>query len=549
MAAAAGPGREGGPAPVNTPLGIPAVRHWDVPDGGVPGWVPGAASRVVLSETDAAVLEPLARRLAAELAEELGAELGARGAGARPPAVVVGAVPAPGDVQLRLGGLAGVPSAEGYALEAGAVLSITAPAPAGLYYGSRTLLQLLRTGFRAAAPGSRPGLRGSTVDWPEFAQRGVMVDIGRKHFTPGWLKSLIRELGWLKLNVLHLHLNDNSGVRLECTSHPGLVSEPHLGRAELLDILAVAREHHVTVIPEFDTPSHARAVLASHPELALRDRHGTIHDDRIDVSLPAARALVAEVVSEWAQLFDGPWFHLGGDEFFAAPWEDPAHQDPWRFPSLAAWASAETGRSCTPQDGYVLYLNQLGRLLAAHGKRARVWNDHVHPGAGGIPLDTDIEVEVWIRWNREQPSAQELLDAGYSLVNRNGDHLYFVLSSEGPPATHGRKSAQGIYDLWHPRRFMGAAGGAADLDLDPAAPVAGAIVSVWCDSPDAMDEDQLRDGLLDWMRSLSQQLWGSPKIAADYADFAPLFPVVGEAPVLGEAPVGAGVSRRPPSSS
>ncbi len=345
-----------------------------------------------------------------------------------------------------------------------------------------------------------------------------MVDVGRKYFSPQWLARRIETMGRLKLNHLHLHLNDNVGVGLECTSHPEIVSEEHIKYTELDSILAVAAAHHVTVVPEFDTPSHAAAILTHHPQLAITDRHGTVEKDKINIADATARALVADVVLEWAQRFPGPYFHLGGDEFFAAPWESQDHQHPLRYPGLATYAEAITGTPATALDGYVLYLNELAALLKAHGKRARVWNDHVQPGSK-VALDGGVDVEVWIRWNTSHPSAADLHEAGYTLVNRNGDHLYFVLSSDSVPAVSGRKSAQGIYELWHPRRFMGAAGGAADLDLDPSIPVAGAIMSIWCDYPPAMTEEQVAEQTLPWLQSLSQQLWGSPKLTASHEEF------------------------------
>jgi hexosaminidase len=520
---------------------VPAVQHWNDDDG--PDWVPTPDSRVVLQARDVLPLGDLADALARELGfrwPSLGPrprgtrrELANGGSrwGARPPGPDTrwSSLSRPGDIELRLEPLEGVDltpaqSAEAYRLTAGPVLAITAATEAGLFYGTRTLLQWLRTGTP---------VRGTVTDWPAYAQRGVMVDVGRKYFSPQWLARLIENMGWLKLNHLHLHLNDNVGVGLQCDSHPEIVSETHLTYADLAGILAVAAAHHVTVVPEFDTPSHAAAIVAAHPGLAITDQQGNVEIDKLDVARTEAQELVADVVLEWAQHFPGPYFHLGGDEFFAAPWEPEEHRHPLRYPSLARYAQALTGAPATPLDGYVLYLNRMAALLNAHGKRARVWNDHIHPGLG-VALDRGVDVEVWIRWNTSFPSAQDLHDAGYSLVNRNGDYLYFVLSSDSVPAVSGRKSAQGIYELWHPHRFMGAAGGAADLDVDPTVPVAGAVMSIWCDHPPAMTEEQVAEQTLDWFRSLSQQLWGSPKPAATYAEFSELFEVVGTAPAAPE---------------
>ncbi|MGP9504192.1 family 20 glycosylhydrolase [Specibacter sp. AOP5-B1-6] len=502
------------------PQTIPAVQRWM--DDGVTSWVLPSRPRVVVQEQDVSLLGQLAAQLASDLG--VSGELGA----VHIPSLDGGSGGSsePGDILLELCTLDGVQltpeqQAESYRITAGEVLTITAPAPAGAYYGTRTLLQLLRRGG---------AVTGTITDWPAFAQRGVMVDVGRKYFTPAWLKRLIADMGWLKLNLLHLHLSDNAGVGLECTSHPKIVSERHLSYSDLEEILAVAATHHVTVVPEFDTPSHAASIVSQHPGLALTDRHGAVAADKLNVADAAARSLVADVVLEWADHFPGPYFHLGGDEFFAAPWEPEEHRNPLRFPGLAAWAEQETGSmTSTPLDGYVLYLNELNTLLRENGKQVRVWNDHIHPGIGGVRLDWTIDVDVWIRWNASQPSAGALYEAGHRLVNRNGDHLYFLLSAEDKPAVTGRKSAQGVYELWHPHRFMGSAG-SLDDDLDPAIPVAGAVMSIWCDDPSAMTEEQVAEQAIDWFRSLAQQLWGSPKPFEGYAEFRGLFGAIGTSP-------------------
>ena len=125
---------------------------------------------------------------------------------------------------------------------------------AGVFYGGRTLIALL--GSRGAAP------RGVVRDVPRWRERGLMVDAGRKYFTPAWLEARVRELAGLRMNVLHLHLSDNEGFRIESDRHPEIVTKPALTKAEVRRLLELATRYHVTVIPEIDMPGHLRAPLA-----------------------------------------------------------------------------------------------------------------------------------------------------------------------------------------------------------------------------------------------------------------------------------------------
>lgn len=455
--------------------------------------------RIVLSAPDAEALASVTRLLRRELASAGGVQV---------PVVIDPEELASGDLRLKLTAPS-ENSSEGYTLTtAEEAVILEAEHPTGIYYGTRTMWQLLHG----------CGIQVDISDSPLYRQRGVMLDLGRKYLSPAWIQRFIREMGWLKLNTLHLHLNDNTGVRMDSRTHPEIVSSPTLDRDELAAILSVAAEHQVTVIPEFDTPAHARAIVDSHPEFALHDRDGNRHEDKIDFSLEAARELVADVLIEWAGLFDDPWFHLGGDEFFAAPWEPERLQDPDLYPSLVSYASDRLGHPASAQDAYIIYLNDLGDLLRERGKNIKVWNDHVDPRRGSVKLESSTQVDVWIRWNEQYPSAADFADAGHSLTNRHGDYLYFILSSD-PGSSEPNKSPRQIYERWNPSCFMGAANRA---DLDVHAPADGAILSVWCDDPDVMTESQLFESLSDWLRTFSQRVWGTPA-EPTYDAFADLF--------------------------
>ncbi|MFD4261607.1 glycoside hydrolase family 20 protein [Streptomyces sp. NPDC058534] len=478
---------------------VPADTHWR----------PMPATRIVLTPDTAADLRGEAQMLAAELVQEGHLE--------RAPRIVVSSVTATHDVALRLGRVAGSTSPEAYRIDTGRGLVITGRSAAGVLYGTHTLLQVLR---------QRRAFSGHVTDWPAYAQRGLMVDVGRKYFTPGWLEGKIRELAWLKLNVLHLHLSDSLGFRIESESHPEIVTEPALTKDEVRHLIAVAERYHVTIVPEIDSPGHMVAILKAHPELQLVRKDGTRDTGNLDYSKPEARKLMADLIEEYADLFPGPWFHLGGDEYFGYPW-DPNKITGENAPQLLDYARREAGPEATLLDGFNTYVNGLVALLADRGKRPKLWNDHIHPGQGLVEIDRRVQVEVWVRWNTAEPSVEDYVRAGYDVVNGHGDHLYFILTP-GQQHKTGKKSAQGIYDLWTPRTFMRRP--TQDMQLPADAPMSGAHLSIWCDNPDFQTEQEVSDGVRPWLRSFSQQMWGSAKSAPTYAGFASLIDSVGDAP-------------------
>ena len=136
----------------------------------------------------------------------------------------------------------------------GSVVTIAARTPAGVFYGTRTLLQLLHQ--HRALP------RGSASDWPRYPDRGLMIDLGRRVYPARWIESEIKELAYLKMNILHLHLTDDQRWGIQSRTHPEIVSPRALTTIQVRRILAVAARYHVTVVPEIDMPAHIGALLA-----------------------------------------------------------------------------------------------------------------------------------------------------------------------------------------------------------------------------------------------------------------------------------------------
>jgi hexosaminidase len=485
---------------------IPALREWRAAEG---EWRLGAHARVVARCGAGAALRREARTLARDLRTSSGV----------PTTSPQCSSPRSGDVVLRR-----VPRAplgdEGYRLRIGNTARITAPTSAGLFYGGRSLLQLLASG--------EPIPRGTAEDRPRYPERGLMVDVGRQYFTPGWIKDRIRELAYLKLNYLHLHLSDHQGFRIESDTHPEIVSKQHLTKGQVHSILAVARRHHVTVVPEIDMPGHMTAALAEHPELWLRNAFGSPERGVLDVTKPAARRFVRDLLGEYLRLFDGPYWHLGADEvlpFVVYP--------AGLYPSLEEFAIERYGPTANAKDAIHGFVNWVDQIVRRHGKTSRMWADDVG-GGSAVSRDPGIVAEWWIDVSPlsdiSPPTPQELLDAGYSIVNAGWYPTYYVNGVGGSPFLV-RPDVETAYESWAVNRFHGLiALDPPDL-VDPAEPRnLGSILHVWNDNPGLVSQAETAAAIGPGLRMLAQKTWNSPLLTPDYGEFTAIAQTIGGPP-------------------
>ncbi|MGN6848214.1 MAG: beta-N-acetylhexosaminidase, partial [Sphingomicrobium sp.] len=215
-------------------------------------------------------------------------------------------------------------------------VDVAASTDAGLYYGAETLWQLM------ASAGASKRIASLTItDKPAFSWRGIMLDSAR-HVQPlAYIEQLIDRMAMAKLNVLHWHLTDDQGWRIEIDRYPRLTSvgawrqeagaagfdasgKPVLyggyySKKQIRAVVAYARAHHVTVVPEIDVPGHATAIIAAYPELASTPNPPKTpsHDWGILPNLlnpsDATFAFLDNVLDEVMPLFPGSYIHLGGD--------------------------------------------------------------------------------------------------------------------------------------------------------------------------------------------------------------------------------------------
>jgi hexosaminidase len=188
---------------------------------------------------------------------------------------------------------------EGYSLEitASKVL-VTANAPAGIFYGVQTFLQLLPKEIESSAVQSQIKWQVPVVaikDYPRFAWRGIMLDVSRHFFSKNYVKEYIEQLARSKFNRFHFHLTDDNGWRVEIKSLPKLTEvgawrvprtgtfgsndAPRPGEAptdggfytqdDIREIVQFAKDRYIEIIPEIDVPGHSMAAIAAYPELCV----------------------------------------------------------------------------------------------------------------------------------------------------------------------------------------------------------------------------------------------------------------------------------------
>ncbi|MEV6108735.1 glycoside hydrolase family 20 protein [Streptomyces sp. NPDC051940] len=480
------------------PSVIPALREWT---GGTGMFRVTPASRVVVGGPAAERLVRLARELVRELTEVAGVQLGDPVAAGTPAAP---AGPAHGCVHLRLDPGASHPrggdlyAREGYTLEVtGTAVTITAPTYSGVYYGTRTLLQLLL---------QSPELpQGTARDWPAYRLRGFMLDVGRRFFTPGFVRDYLRLMGWFKLNDLQLHLNDNEikppdgdwsraydafRLRSDAPGWAGLAApDGSYDRADWDGFEDTAALHAVQLTPEIDAPAHARSFVRVRPGIGL----GGANTDHLDLGNPQTLAFVRSVLDEFTPWFRGPEVHYGADEY--------------------------TG----PEAHYRTYFNETAAHLRRLGKHPRAWGSLSRMTDDPAGYDRDVTVHSWNNgWYGPHAAKAD----GYEIVNTNDDLLYVVPFAD---YYHGQGlDTRALYDTWEPHVFPDG------QSLEPGDPqLRGAMFAVWNDLVRTPYTEQDVHALIGpAFGVLAQKMWGSTAATPSYDGFTALRKRIGTGPGL-----------------
>ncbi|MGW1228771.1 beta-N-acetylhexosaminidase [Streptomyces sp. NPDC001515] len=465
------------------PRAIPAVREHTPARG--PGWRPEPGGGVVIARGDGGLADE-AKLLAGELRLSYRGEVPARA----------------GDVELALAPKdSGGPESYTLRTRDGRV-TISGPAEAGVFYGTRTLKQSVR------ADGLMP--EGEVRDRPDRPQRGLNLDIARKYYSAAWIESRLREMADLKLNQLGLHFSDDQAFRIQSTTHPEIVSPEHLTTAEVRRIVALARRLHIDVVPEIDSPGHLGAVLRAHPDLQLRNVSGVASTGSLDISKPGAAKLIDELLGEYTKLFGGSFWHLGADEYRALMARDPAAS----YPQLQRAAVAKYGAGAGISDLATGWLNDRAAVVRPHGMTPKAWNDGMFRDSR-VRASKDIEVEYWTGKEYGARPPEQYLAEGRRVVNLNDEYLYYVL---GEPNAFVYPTGKRIYEQWTPLVLRGT----SPVPSRYSGQILGGRFAVWGDFPNAQTAAQVAAGIRMPLRATAQKLWDPGKPVLSWEAFKAL---------------------------
>ncbi|KPK14695.1 MAG: hypothetical protein AMJ62_12230 [Myxococcales bacterium SG8_38] len=253
--------------------------------------------------------------------------------------------PSPGDIALVLDAARTDLGDEGYALIVDERrVTVLAAAPAGVFYGSQTLRQLLPAEIESSTTVEGAVWRIPMVtieDVPRFEWRGVMLDVARHFFDVEEVMRVVDLAARYKLNRFHLHLTDDSGWRIEIDAWPDLTAigatTDYSGgdggfftKEDFVDIVAYAEARFVTIVPEINMPGHTNAALASYAELNESGERTELTptvpfgSSSLWIDGPETARFVEEVIEEVTALVPGRYFHIGGDEALATEPDDYA---------------------------------------------------------------------------------------------------------------------------------------------------------------------------------------------------------------------------------
>ncbi len=399
-------------------------------------------------------------------------------------------------------------------------VDIYAASDKGLYWGTRSLLQILKQG-NGTAP------CGFAVDMPRFKVRGFMMDVGRLPLPLADIKAIIRTMAWYKMNDLQLHLNDNyifhehyvdagddpfkksySGFRLESKMKGKdgtrlTAQDLFYTKKEFRELVSYAGKHGVNIVPEFDTPGHALSFTRVRPDLIYQGPMSKPKRrcEMLDAANPEALKFATTVWDEFllnkgkrkgATFSDCDVVHVGADEFFG------------------------------DKEDYRAYADGILRHMLKRGYTPRIWGS-LHAKNGNTPVVAEgVQMNLWSGgWAKAWDSIRQ----GYDIINTDDGRLYIV-----PFAGYYRmdRNHRWVYEHWQLNNIHGQVIPSGHPQL------LGAMFAIWHDETDRMHNGyscyDYWPSLTGSIDVLAERMWGQAKPPCNFDEHRKLVESIGPAP-------------------
>ena len=457
------------------PFVIPELQEWRGAQG---MFTPSATSRIVYASKDPAVA-----RVANQFAEDYETMFG------RKLAVVQGSASA-GDFVFSISGDKQL-GEEGYAVKIADRVTVSAPKAKGLYWATRTLLQMTEQNSDLALS------KGSMRDYPDYAIRGFMMDCGRKFIPMNFLRDYVKMMAYYKMNTLQVHLNDNAfkqyfehdwnktyaAFRLESEFFPGLTSrDGYYTKKEFIDFQLMADSLGVEIIPEIDVPAHSLALTHYRPEIGSEE-YGM---DHLDLFKPETYQFVDSLFREYLEgrnpVFVGKRVHIGTDEY-----------------SNKKKDVVEKFREFT--DHYI-------RFVEGFGKQACVWGALTH-AKGDTPVKS--ENVLMSAWYNGYADPKEMIKQGYDLVSVPDGYLYIV------PAAgyyYDYLNTEMLYKKWTPAHI------GKEVFPEKHKQIKGGMFAVWNDhAGNGISTKDIHYRVFPALQTLAVKMWTGKDCKVPYETF------------------------------
>lgn len=468
------------------PFVVPELKTWSGAEGQT-----ALSGRIVVKN---AKLKTVAAALAADYKEMFGKEL-----------TIVNGATKGGDVVLSLKKDKALGD-EGYTMNVGSAVEITAATERGAFWATRTLLQIAEQHKDGNLP------KGKTTDAPEYKLRGFMIDCGRKFIPMSYLRDLAKIMAYYKMNTLQVHLNDNgfrqyfggdwnktqAAFRLECDTYPGLTAKDgSYSKQEFIDFQKLAEQNGVEVIPEIDAPAHSLAFTQYKNEIGSKE-YGMDHLDLFNPeTYKFMDGLWKEYIGGKNPVFIGKRVHIGTDEY-----------------SNAKKDVVEKFREFT--DHYIKYVESFG-------KQAVVWGALTHANGDTKVKNKGVLMDIWYNGYADPV---EMKKQGYKLVSIP-DGLVYIVPAAG--YYYDYLNCQYLYEHWTPAVI----GNKTFEENDPM--IEGGMFAVWNDhAGNGISTKDVHHRVYPALQTLAVKCWTGKETKLPYAEFDSKRAELSEAPGVNE---------------